>query len=255
MERRFPKGWTDSVYPRVMLRRLFTLLGLGALLAGAVAQQEGPPPIERIGLTLLTSPEIRADLKLSKETSSQIEAEFKAYVEKAKSVFEGKSTPNEQQAALQELRKVQDATASRILSRLTPNQKTRLRQLTLQSQSVLLILHPQVVRELELTPQQQQKLKEIRASAEAKVRDLESRRRAQLNAVPKPKQGASQKEVEDYNQRIQREIQTFSAADQRQIKTWSESIERDSLAILTPAQRNKWNQMLGPKLRRQGQRP
>ncbi|MCX7799387.1 MAG: Spy/CpxP family protein refolding chaperone [Fimbriimonadales bacterium] len=238
-----------------MLRSLFVLLALLAALAVASAQREAPPPIERIGLTLLTSPEIRSELKLSKEVSSQVEAEFKSYVEKAQSLFAGKNTPAEQQGALRELRKVQDATAARILARLTPNQRTRLRQLTLQSQSVLLILHPEVVRELKLTPQQQERLRSIRASAEAKVRELETRRRAQLDAVPKPKQGASKKDVEDYNQRIQREIQTFAAADQRQIRTWSQATERDSLAVLNPAQRRKWDELLGPKFRRPGQQP
>ena len=129
--------------------RLRKALGLLlVLLVAAARSQSAPPSIERIGLTLLTSPEIRKELKLSKEVSVQVEAEFKAYVEKAQSLFRGKTTQAEQQAALTELRKVQDATAARILGKLTPSQRLRLRQLTLQSQSVLLILHPEVVKEL-----------------------------------------------------------------------------------------------------------
>jgi len=225
------------------------------LMAVAARPQSAPPPIERIGLTLLTSPEIRKELKLSKEVSAQVEAEFKAYVEKAQSLFQGKTTQAEQQAALNELRKVQDATAARILGKLTPSQRLRLRQLTLQSQSVLLILHPEVVKELGLTSQQIAKLKGIREKAEAKVRELEMRRRSQLDAVPKPRQGADQREVQDYNQRIQAEIKSFAAADQRQIQAWSKETERDSLAVLTPAQRKKWDQMLGPKFQRPGTKP
>lgn len=236
--------------------RLHGALALLLLLLTAFARpQTPPPPIERIGLTLLTSPEIRKELKLSKEVSAQVEAEFKAYVEKAQSLFQGKTTQAEQKAALGELRKVQDATASRILGKLTPSQRLRLRQLTLQSQSVLLILHPEVVKELGLTSQQIGKLKGIREKAEAKVRELEMRRRSQLEAVPKPRQGAGQKEVQDYNQRIQAEIKSFAATDQKQIQSWSKEAERDSLAVLTPAQRKKWDQMLGPRFQRQETKP
>ncbi len=67
------------------------------LLTAFARPQTPPPPIERIGLTLLTSPEIRKELKLSKEVSAQVEAEFKAYVEKAQSLFQGKTTQAEQQ--------------------------------------------------------------------------------------------------------------------------------------------------------------
>ncbi|MEJ5170631.1 MAG: hypothetical protein WHU10_06560 [Fimbriimonadales bacterium] len=235
--------------PRLLLALLL------ALAAPLLRGQNAPPSLERIGLTLLTSADIRRELKLSKEVSAQVEAEFKAYVEKAQSLFRGKNTQAEQQAALAELRKVQDGTAARILAKLTPAQRLRLRQLTLQSQSVLLILHPEVVKELGLTSAQITKLKEIREKAEAKVRELEMRRRSQLDAVPKPKQGAGQKEVQDYNQRLQAEIQSFAAADQKQIQAWSRETEQASLAVLTPTQRKKWDQMLGPKFRRPGTKP
>lgn len=188
------------------------------------------------GAMLLGIPAVREELKVTDEQAQELDKlrESLRGSGNLREQFQGLRDlePEQRRARMQELREKAETAAretqEKLGSILNAEQMKRLEQLRLQREGVFALARPEVAKQLELTEEQQTKLREIRRGNQSgerrNIRDLSDEERQKLFA----------------ERRAQRE------------KT-----EAEILAVLTDEQNAKWTEMKGPEFnfpRGQGRR-
>lgn len=112
----------------------------------------GPPPL----LMLLGEKSVQTDLKLTAAQNKKVSAAVNKQQIAMKAMFN--IAPDQREQKMKELMKTGDQAADEIL---TTEQKTRVKQITLQVQGAQAFASADVVQELKLTDEQQDKIKAI----------------------------------------------------------------------------------------------
>jgi hypothetical protein len=221
-----------------MLRRLSTVGVLFLLLmTSALAQLPGLglpsgmklPNIEYNPLLLINAA-VQKELKLSPTAASKVQSAFMEEAMKLLPVVtggsNGKPLPQAQRGKmmLAGVQKMQ----TRLASMLNPSQRTRLRQLTLQSIGPAAVLQPKVATQLGLSPTQKTRLQSSLSAANTKI-------------ASGSMQGSN---PQDFQARMRQ-----MAKLQAQAKVAG---ERALSATLTTPQKAKWRSMLGRPFRMDG---
>lgn len=172
--------------------------------------------------TLQVRDEVRKELSISEEQAKQIEEAFKPLNELSGDFREAQGlTPEERQKRMQKIfkkgkeeSKLAEEKVNRIL---TPEQRARWKQLWLQFQGTAVLLQPEIAKELRLTGEQQDKMREIAGS---------------LNPQPGPPK------LEDLSR--QERQQFFADLNARR-----EKAQLDMVAVLTDEQKARFADMKG----------
>ena len=214
------------------MKRALTLF-LSTILASAAMTQGGPggraqqPSILNAGAGFLYAPAVHKELGLSPAVVKKIQDKLTAA---SKSMTNPPSRPNSQSSEarrvqftkqLEAMQKVQNE----CLSLLTPAQKARLRQITIQQMGANSMLHPEVKKDLALNATQEKKVMEL---VQANFREMFPARAPSPNASSKP---------EDRSKMLQEMMKKQEAAKVK--------LEAQATKVLTPAQQAKWRAMKG----------
>lgn len=202
------------------------------MLSAALAQE---PPRGRVGerirLDLLRSPEVRKELALSDEQAKEIEEAFAPMDELSGGAREAQNpSPEKRQKRFDEIQK-NVAAASKLVAEkvdqiLSQPQRTRLKQLWLQRLSAAAFIQPEVVEELGLTPEPQDKIREIRKVVENHLQP------ATINPPP------GQPRLQDFSQ-------AERARWRNELRVLREKEQAETLAVLTDEQKAKYAEMRG----------
>lgn len=186
----------------------------GALVRGA---QFGAG--QNVTLILLGRPDVQAELKLTEEQKVKMS---EALAKRQQEL--GDVTPEGRRQRMQALRAEMER---EVLAVLTPEQQQRLKQLALQWQGPLALNRPEVAKEVGLTSEQQSKIQGI-------IQNWREEQRAIMRQRPEPGQGAAplRQKMEELRAKIEKEIES----------------------VLTGAQRQKWQSMLGEPFKFEGGR-
>jgi hypothetical protein len=228
------------------MKALSVVLALLALIATAFAQQ-AEITIEKVGLTLLLNPKIQTELKMTKAQSDFIKNEFVAFNKRTQGMFTAGMTEAQKRQKVLELRKIQDGVSGRILKSLSATQKARLRQITLQAEGIWAVLIPEATRALKLTPTQVQKIRGHREAFAKKAEALQMKRRAEINAIPGPKDAKDKAQVDAYREKVKAVLARVQGVDKKSLAAWAKTAMTAAEKELTVKQRADWKQMLGPK--------
>ncbi len=213
------------------MRTRWLWLGVAALVMTSLALAQQPERPRRPGLpgvgfggrmganlswTLLMRDDVQKELNLSEQQKTKLN---QMQQEMRQAMQESRNLPPEQRREqMQQLRQKYDPT-----SILTDAQRKRLRELELQWQGPMALLDPNIAREVGLTQEQQAKIRGI-------VQETFQSTRGQPGQPPQP------------GERIQ------------ELQKAREQAEKKILEVLTPAQREKWQQMTGKPFEFQGGR-
>jgi Spy/CpxP family protein refolding chaperone len=217
------------------------LISLAILLAVAAAAM----PQSRPGRTLysgmmLKNPSIQNELKLTPAQRKQV----KDYMPGMYRMAPGKapSAPKnaaEMQKQFRESMAKYEADERKILATLTPAQKARLKQISLQMHGISAVGIPEVAKEVGLTADQVAKVRAIEQTEMTAMRKL----------YPTPKAITSRMSPEDARKRSEEMMERMRKM-QPQITAIRKNTEAQTMAILTPAQKQKWQKLLGAKWQR-----
>jgi hypothetical protein len=182
-------------------------------------------------IELLRSPEVRKELAISDEQTQQIEEAFAPLLELSGVTREAQNlSPEERQKRFEETNK-KGVAASKLVAEkvdqiLNAQQRTRLKQLWLQWLRANALIQPEVVEELGLTREQQDKIVEIRKVVENHLQPAAIR--------PPPGQPRFQDFSEAEREQWHNELQVLREKEQVEI-----------LAVLTDEQKAKFAEMRG----------
>ncbi|HET6881720.1 MAG TPA: hypothetical protein VFI31_16270 [Pirellulales bacterium] len=164
---------------------------------------------------LLRAPEVQKELNLSEEQTKQVD-EALADLNPGRGGFNFQELQNlsdeDRQKRMEEMRKkgeeAMKAAEEKMNKILKPEQLTRLKQLALQRQGVMALTRPEVAKDLGLTKEQQEKIREIQASTRPEggrnFQDLSDEERQKLFA-----------EMNERREKAQTEMLAVLTADQK----------------------------------------
>lgn len=169
------------------------------------------------GFGLLMMPEVQRELGLTQQQIQQLQQLWQQQRAQMQELWRqrGSNDPSRPPEGWQQLWQQQQEQIGRILQ---PAQRTRLRQLELQRMGPAALMRPDVTSELNLTEQQQQKIRDIMQQYGQKTAQLMQEAR---NAQVDP---------QVWRQRLQ------------QLR---EQTDKELLGVLTPEQQEQWKKMLG----------
>jgi hypothetical protein len=186
---------------------------------------------ERIRLDLLRLPEVRKELAASDQQAKAIDEAFAPLLEPTGGSREAQNlSPQERQKRFEEMQKKGEAASKLVAEKidqiLNAQQRIRLKQLWLPRLTAAALIQPEVVEELGLTPEQQDKIREIRKVVENHLQP------AAINPPPgKPR------------------FQDFSQAEREQwlndLRVLREKEQVETLAVLTDEQKARFAEMKG----------
>jgi hypothetical protein len=169
------------------------------------------------GASLLTRPEVQTDLKLTADQKTKVEALVETLREERRGRFQDlrDATPEERNKVMSEWRTEE---MKRVNAVLNPDQQKRFRQISLQQEGPMAVIHADVASELGLTDDQKKKVQEIQAQMRAEQQNL----------------------FQD------------AGEDREALRGKMEALRKSTndkvTAVLTDAQKTKWKEMTGAPL-------
>lgn len=209
------------------MRHLAAILGLAvfAISAGSVEVATAQPPGGGFGgpggpggrggmmggmannpLMLLANEKVRTELDIVDDQMADLESLQQEIREEMRDLFSGMrdASPDERQAAMEELRDRMKTYESRVQQILLPHQFKRLKQILVQSQSrgrpgAALMNNDDVKGELKITPEQESKLEEASQKAmeemQAEIAKLQKKAEERVASVLTPEQQQKYREL------------------------------------------------------------
>lgn len=213
---------------------------------GAMAQVPGGGNVTQASIGLLADATVRKELKLTKAQDTEVVNEFKRLNTTLQKMPQPKSA-SEARSAQEKARQMQMSLVTRLQSRLTAAQAKRLREIGLQFFGPFSMMSPEISKELGLSSAQSNKIKEAQNGLAEDARKLQASRQKEVQAIPQPKDRNDQKAVQAYVQKVQALLAKYGPTDQKKLISMKKAAENKALAVLSKAQRAKWNAMLGKK--------
>jgi hypothetical protein len=156
------------------------LLVAAVFTATARAEEEGVPQGTTVKLLLLRQKSVQKELGLTPETAQKIMAFTNAQGEAARKALEQTG-----EARKQEFEKLAKQNEQFLADNLTAQQGKRLDQITMQFTALTQLLKPETVKELKLSDEQVQKLKDLQGDARKLLVDLLSAREGRSEKLAK----------------------------------------------------------------------
>lgn len=214
------------------------------MMAAAQSAQERPSAIQA-AVGMLNYKQIQAELKLTPAQVQKINS-LRDQTRKVMQSLQQSSTPPTKAQADSAGAKVRSL-VDQAIAVLNTTQQTRLRQLAIQQFGIFAVVAKDVKGLVGITPDQEKRIRKVRDDADKKVSDLVQQRQLQLRSIPQPKNPNNKAEVEAYQKKVAQTAQSFESADKVTIGKWQKEAEAQALAVLTAAQKTKWQQVQGPK--------
>jgi hypothetical protein len=200
-----------------------TVLALVVALAAAGFGQSLPSAphltLEQRGAFLLAEPSLRSSLGVASATTAKISAAMASYAKQQDKLYRAKDPDDVA------LRKLDEATATSLLSALQPAQRKRLFQVALKRAGASALLASDVIDALGITSPQRKRIE------------------ATLEAAGEPEQRLEQaiaartEKASDDAERVR--IQSQYATERKRLAALREKAEAKAFEVLTPAQRKK----------------
>ncbi len=225
----------------------FKSLVFGLVLAvGATVTAQGPPgfkmPSLRYNPALLMNPTVQKDMHLSTEAGQKVQGVIMSEGMKMLPMMMGgmngkKQTPAEQKKFLSELLAANNRMQTQVLKFLSPAQRTRLHEITLQQSGATALLDPAQAAEIGMSPKQSSAL-------QAAVAKISIKSATSLKGLgPMMGRGANPDPSA-----MTRYAQSAAAV----AKTSRIESDRALDAILTPSQKSKWLKIQGRHIELKG---
>ncbi len=225
------------------MRKLLSLIIVVAAAGWSMAQER--PTALQAAVSFLNFKAVQTDLKLTAAQIKSIDSYRNQVTDLMKSLQNSKTPPTKAQA---------DAAGTKVkglvdkaLNVLNANQQMRLRQLVMQRYGIFSIVAKDIKGLIGLSADQEKKVRSIQESADKKVADLVQQRQMQLRSIPQPKDPNNSAQAAAYQKKVRETAESFEKQDKKTIEGWQKSAEAQALAVLTPAQKTKWQQAQGPK--------
>jgi hypothetical protein len=186
----------------------------------------------------LTQPEIAKELGVSEAQTGQIERILRDYSDEQQKLSKKGSTE-------QAFDKLDDEYSKKIVSVLSATQQNRLRQIALQGEGPSAIARADVAQDLGVGSDVRGKIAAIAASSKAKQEDLDTKVGEKLASIPAPTT-KTKAALMAYENKKNAAYASFKD-DQKRVDELKAQNDAKILGMLTPAQKAKWQQMLGKK--------
>jgi hypothetical protein len=203
-----------------------SLVALAGAQSASLGSAVARTPISEFGASFLMFPSVQKELGLSASASKQISDNYQKSVKAmmasagAQAKVDPKTVRSQMAARMADMRKMQ----TQNLNMLSPKQKARLREITLQQMGAGALLHPEVKKALAITPDEERKVTAI-------VRDGQMQMMASYrSSASGGKPGA---------------MQTNFAEMQKKRDEWQVKMNAMASKELTAGQNAKWHAMLG----------
>jgi hypothetical protein len=219
------------------MKRLFLILVSALALCVANAQMVAggratSQSLLEAGSAYLMLPAVQRELGLSDAVSKKISAKYMTAMRGMMSQQPQRDKPLDakaQRASFETRLKKMKQAQQENLALLTPPQKARLKQITLQQAGAAGLLNPEVKKELKLTPPQEQRIGAI-------VRDGSMQMFAGMRGPGAPNRGGPPKREE-----MQKRMGEFA----KKQEVWRAKMLAESIKSLKPDQQAKWKAMQG----------
>lgn len=222
-------------------------LALGLLVASAaVAQGPERGTVTQACIALLVDASIRKEIKLSKQQDAEVQSEFKRMNGELQKVFSKRpKDAADARAAQEKIKALQMSLVTRLQSRLNSPQAKRLREIGLQRFGPFSMLSPEIQSELKLNSSQVGKIKTAQKWLSDQTMALQTKRRKEVDAIPKPKDRNDRKAVEAYVKKVNALMKKNAPSDQKALETYKKQAESKVLSVLSKTQSAQWKAMLG----------
>jgi Spy/CpxP family protein refolding chaperone len=200
-------------------------------------------------VVMVTSPNVALDLNLSKQQIADRDQLIGAYSKARNAVDEGftKATTDAQRDALNaEINRQQEDLETKLLALLTPAQTNRLRQIGIQQEGVSAMQDEGVAKDLSLTAAQRAKVKAVCEQNQKAQEDYQAALGDAIAKIPDP--GSADSAMRAYAGKQEAVIKSMKPREKQYLAIKAEG-ERQILASLTPAQKNKWAALHGKPLK------
>jgi hypothetical protein len=222
-----------------------------ALAALSVAQSI--PKVPYLGVTesgtfLLTVPNVQREIKFTPEQQALLAAVIGKYSSAQSEVYSrwtDETTDAQADVFAKQLEDADRQFAAGALKILTPEQETRLEQVSLQLYGIDALGKEEIAKKVGLSGEQLAKARAIAQMVAKKMEDYEAAFGAKIENLPLPKPGDPASE-RAYDRAVNEAIESLRPLD-LEVRKVREKAEADLLALLNPAQRKTWESMLGPK--------
>jgi len=124
------------------------------------------------GAFLLNREDVQAEIKLTADQKSKVDAIRQAQRDKMREMFQGGGGGGDREAMMAEMQKMQAANNKEILAVLTDDQKKRVKELAIQRMGNAAIANPEIQKELGVTDEQKAKIKDLQDKQQAANRAL-----------------------------------------------------------------------------------
>lgn len=237
--------------------RSSTLLIVFCLCACAFGQSFDKPYLtaKQEGAFLLINSAVQKEVKATPAQVNKWFALFSKQMQSEQAIL-AKVDPNAEDldpASKKALETLDKATAEEALSGATAAQIIRAREIALQQLKVDAFLKSDVQRDLDMTPAQRAKVASLVDAFDKATDDISADLANKADAIPQPPAGdaAAQKK---YQQQIN-DLMLGPNSASNQIPKLQAQTQAKILALLTPLQKQKWNQMLGKPFNPSGKIP
>lgn len=215
------------------MKRVLILLAPLILVCAAFGQvrtssRMNQSPFLNAGTGYLMMPAVQKELGLSATVSKKIQDKMMSVSRNTMGPTTRSTTPNDQEAQMAAFRKRMEGiqkVQSECLALLSPPQKARLRQITIQQMGAQAMYNPEIRKELGLTESQAKKISAI----------MQQNFRSVFAGSP-GKQG-EKRTREDAMKQMQEFAKKQAAA--------KDKVDSQALKVLTPAQQSKWKALKG----------
>jgi Spy/CpxP family protein refolding chaperone len=222
--------------------------------AGA-AQPQTPPAaqavkasplirFEQAGAVMAGDPSVQKELKLTAAQQQQLLKFIQEYGVGQQRVYNAWGADDSDAAVEKyqaELDRLSDVLANRVLGVLTPEQRTRVRQIGLQLVGIGAFQDEGLATELNLSPEQRERIGGILKALEARSEEFDAKLGARLEALGEPKSEAQALDFERKRMAILKEMDAERQALEREVA----AAEAQVTAVLSPEQKARWEQLRG----------
>ncbi|MFN7172953.1 MAG: hypothetical protein ACK4P3_09260 [Fimbriimonadaceae bacterium] len=220
-----------------------SLITLALLVSAGFAQGgERPMGSTRVeNLFLLKFPNIQKEMGMSKAQIDQMEKAYQVYRSAAEPIIKriessGKPPTRADENAMANHTNIFE---TRLMQILNANQRRRLRELSIQAGGTAMLLHPEISKQLKLTPQQISRLETGIRNAVGRIQKVEENAARQAGLT-------NEAEVRKLSEKeLKARVDRAGRIAKPQVDKIRTETRRQLLAILNQSQRQQWTNMQG----------
>jgi Spy/CpxP family protein refolding chaperone len=200
-------------------------------------------------VVLITSPNVALDLSLSQSQAAQRDKLVQSYQETRDglvSKLQAAATDGARDVINANIGQEQEQLELKLLALLTPPQMNRLKQIGVQQEGIAAMQDDAIAKDLALTAAQRTKIKGICDATQKAQDDYQAALGEAIAKIPDP--GTSDEAIKAYEAKQQAVVKSMKPREKQYLAVKAAG-DKQILAVLTPAQKNKWAAMRGKPLK------